>query len=193
MMRARICDATPVKTFFCRTAVLLLLAGTSGLAYAVDFKGVVLGKSLWPPTSKIAFGVLDCNPLKLSEEDYQGYILEMQALEPGVQKVCVATTSIATVPADVTVLLGKSRRVLRLTFQFEGQSYPLVLKAMSEKWGEGVHEVRDGADESMWWDFSDGSSVSVHHTPAEDDGRDGVEYIGLAEYALSVTTPAGDL
>ena len=192
-MRTRICDTSRVRTYFCRAAVLLLLAGASGLAYAVDFKGVVLGKTLWASTERIVFGVLDCNPLKLSDEDYPGYILEMQALVPGVQKVCVATTSIATVPADVTVLLGISRRVLRLTFQFDGQHYPLVLKAMSDKWGEGLHEVRGEADESMWWDFSDGSSVSVHHTPAEDDGRDGVEYIGLAEYALSVTTPAGDL
>ncbi len=192
-MRTRICDTSRVRTFFCGAAVLLLLAGASGLAHAVDFKGVVLGKPLWPPTQKVAFGVLDCNPLQLSEQDYQDYVLEMQALVPGVQQVCVATTSIATVPADVTVLFGLSRRVLRLTFQFEGQHYPLVLRAMSEKWGEGVHDVRGEADESMWWDFSDGSSVSVHHTPAEDEGRDGVEYIGLAEYALPVTTPAGDL
>ena len=192
-MRARICDTSRMRTFLCRAAVLLLLASASGLAYAVDFKGIELGGTLWASTEKIVFGGLDCNPLKLSEEDYPDYILEMQALVPGVQKVCVATTSIATAPADVTVLLGLSRRVLRLTFQFEGQHYPLVLKAMSDKWGEGLHEVRGEADESMWWDFSDGSSVSVHHTPAEDDGRDGVEYIGLAEYALSNTAPADDL
>ena len=192
-MQARICDATPVRTYFCRAAVLLLLAGTSGLAYAVDFKGVVLGKPLWPPTSKIAFGVLDCNPLNLSAEDYPGYILEMQALVPGVQKVCVATTSIATVPADVTVLLGSSRRVLRLTFQFEGQHYPLVLRAMSEKWGEGVHDVRGEADESMWWDFSDGSSVSVHHAPVQEAPESAVSTVGLVEYALSDTAPADDL
>ena len=192
-MGTRIWDTSRVRTYFCRAAVLLLLAGASGLAYAVDFKGVVLGKPIWPPTQKVAFGVLDCNPLQLSEQDYQDYVLEMQALVPGVQQVCVGTTSIATVPADVTVLFGLSRRVLRLTFQFEGQHYPLVLKAMSDKWGEGLHEVRGEADESMWWDFSDGTSVSLHHTPLEDEGHDGAASVGLAEYGLSVTTPAGDL
>jgi hypothetical protein len=45
----------------------------------------------------------------------------------------------------------------------------------------------------MWWDFSDGTTVAVHHTPVETEGLDGVAYEGLAEYALSDTTPAGDL
>jgi hypothetical protein len=173
--------------------LLLLLAGAPSLTYALDFKGVVLGKTLWASTERIVFGVLDCNPLKLSEEDYPNYILEMQALVPGVQKVCVATTSIATVPADVTVLLGKSRQVLRLTFQFEGQHYPLVLKAMSDKWGEGLHEVRGEVDESMWWDFSDGSTVSIHHAPMQEAPESAVSAVGLVEYALSDTTPADDL
>jgi hypothetical protein len=193
MMRARLYDTSRVTTYFCRAALLLLLAGASSLAYAVDFKGIELGKTLWASTERIVFGGLDCNPLKLGDEDYQNYVIEMQALVPGVQQVCVATTTIATVPADVTVLLGLSRRVLRLTFQFEEKNYPLVLKAMSEKWGEGVHEVRGEADESMWWDFSDGTTVAVHHTPVETEGLDGVVYEGLAEYALSDTTPAGDL
>ena len=193
MMRAKIGDTFPVTTYFCRAAVLLLLAGVPGLANAVDFKGIELGGTLWASTERFVFGDLDCNPLQLSEQDYQDYVLEMQALVPGVQQVCAAKTSIATVPADVTIMLGLSRRVLRLTFQFAGQSYPLVLKAMSEKWGEGVHEVRGEADESMWWDFSDGTSVSLHHTPLEDEGHDGAASVGLAEYALSVTTPAGDL
>ena len=192
-MRAKICDTSGVRTYFCRAAVLLLLAGASSLAYAVDFKGVELGNTLWASTERIVFGDLDCNPLQLSEQDYQDYVLEMQALVPGVQQVCVANTSIATVPADVTVLLGKSRRVLRLTFQFAGQSYPLVLRAMSEKWGEGIHEVRGEADESMWWDFGDGSTVSIHHAPVQEAPESAVAAVGLVEYALSNTAPADDL
>jgi hypothetical protein len=64
---------------------------------------------------------------------------------------------------------------------------------MSDKWGEGLHEVRGEADESMWWDFSDGSSVSVHHTPAQEAPESAVSAVGLVEYALFDTTPADDL
>ena len=185
MIRAKIYDTSRAKAIFCRGAAIMLLAGFFGTANAVDFKGVELGGTLWASTERLVFGDLDCNPLKLSEGDYQDYILEMQGFVPGVRQVCVAETSIATVPADATIMLGQSRRVLRLTFQFAGQSYPLVLKAMSDKWGEGVHEVRGEGDESMWWDFSDGSSVSLHHTPAESEGSDSMASVGLAEYSIS--------
>jgi len=68
--------------------------------------------------------------------------------------------------------------------------------AMTEKWGEGVEEVREEHDKSVWWDFDDGISVSVHLTPYADDASnstDDILLVGLAEYSLPVTTPAGDL
>ena len=175
-----------------RAVALIALTVASGLAHAVDFKGVELGETLWLNQEKDVFGALDCNPLQLSEADYQSYMLEMQALVPGAQQVCVATTSIATVPSNVTVVLGLSRRVLRLTFQFVGTNYPMVLRAMADKWGDGVHEVRGEKDESMWWDFSDGSSVSVHRSPTE-DSRSDMTSVGLVEYMLSASTPTEDL
>jgi hypothetical protein len=113
----------------------------------------------------------------------------MQYVVPGVRQVCSGSTSIATIPADATVLLGASRRVLRLTFQFTGDEYRRVLNAMTTKWGEGVPEVREEHDESVWWDFEDGATVSVHQVPSEDDEH----VIGLVEYSVSVTTPDGDL
>ena len=173
-------------------AALIALTAVSGLAHAVDFKGIELGETLWLNEEKDVFGTLDCNPLQLSETEYQDYMMEMQAVVPGAQQVCVATTSIATVPSDVTVVLGLSRRVLRLTFQFAGTNYPVVLRAMADKWGDGIHEVRGEQDESMWWDFSDGSSVSVHRSPTE-DSRSHMSSVGLVEYMLSATTPTQDL
>ena len=175
-----------------RAAALIALTTVSGLAQAVEFKGIELGETLWLNQEKDVFGALDCNPLQLSETEYQDYMLEMQAVVPGAQQVCVATTSIATVPSDVTVVLGLSRRVLRLTFQFAGTNYPMVLRAMADKWGDGIHEVRGDKDESMWWDFSDGSSVSVHRSPTE-DSRSHMSSVGLVEYMLSATTPTEDL
>jgi hypothetical protein len=86
--------------------------------------------------------------------------------------------------------------VLRLTIQFAGEDYSQVLTAMTEKWGEGVEEVREEHDKSVWWDFDDGISVSVHLTPYADDASnstDDILLVGLAEYSLPVTTPAGDL
>jgi hypothetical protein len=174
-------------------AALILLTSMPVLAQAVDFKGIKLGDRLGVLQERDIFGALDCNPMQLSADDYQNYLLDMQSLVPGAQKVCVATASIATVPADVTVVLGMSRRVLRLTFQFAGSDYPRVLQAMGEKWGEGIHEVRGEADESVWWDFSDGSTISVHQSPAEDSPQHDVTTVGLAEYMLATTAPANDL
>lgn len=166
---------------------LTTLAAVS--AFAVDFKGVELGKPLMIYTERSAFGTLDCNPMQMSPEEYEAFLFETRAMLPGARKVCVASTSIATVPADATVVLGPARQVLRVTFQFAGEHYSLVVGAMTEKWGEGVAEVRDENDESIWWEFEEGMSVSVHKMPADD--RPAI--IGYAEYALPVNSPAGDL
>ena len=192
-MRAKCFDTMRVVVWLRRAVALVVLAIYSGLTHAVDFKGIEIGETLWPDRQRDVFRDLDCNPLQLANDDYQAYMLEMQALVPGAQKVCLATTSIATVPADVTVVLGLSRRVLRLTFQFEGANYPLVLRAMSQKWGDGIREVRGESDESVWWDFSDGSSVSIHRSPAEGEPSGSPVSIGLVEYALTVTAPRDDL
>lgn len=178
-----------------RVLSLLLILFLSGGASAADFKGVELGDPLRISTERSVFGALDCNPMKLEPEEYQNYLHELQQVNPGVRKVCKGSTSIAAVPADVTVVLGNSRRVLRLTFQFAGEDYSQVFTAMMDKWGEGVTEDRDEYDKSTWWDFDDGSNVSVHLVPVADASTStgkGVS-IGLAEYALSITTAAEDL
>jgi hypothetical protein len=167
----------------------------SSEAKALDFKGIELGEALWISEERSVFGTLDCNPMQMEPNEYQVYLQEMQSVVPGVRKVCVANTSIATVPADVTVVLGPSRRVLRLTFQFAGENYSRVTEAMTSKWGEGIVEVRDQFDESVWWVFDDGSSISVHQIPGDDDTTvvDDSSSFGLVEYALPATTPEGDL
>lgn len=178
------------------SALLAVVAMSwSGSASAVDFKGVELGQTLWASTERSVFGKLDCNPLGLDPDEYQAYIREMRAVLPGAQNVCSATTSIATVPSDVTVVLGPSRRVLRMTFQFAGEHYERVVNAMVAKWGEGLIDTRDANDQSIWWDFEDGSSVSVHQTPGETGSSDfdTPVLVGLAEYSVPVTTPVGDL
>ena len=181
----------------CRFRLLSLLVTLllSGGAWAVDFKGVELGDPLWISEERSVFGTLDCNSMQLDPQAYQDYLQELQQVIPGVRKVCTGATSIATIPAEATVVLGASRRVLRLTFQFAGEDYSQVLTAMMEKWGEGVEEVRDEHDKSVWWDFDDGISVSVHLTPYADasNSTDDILLVGLAEYSLPVTTPAGDL
>jgi hypothetical protein len=133
--------------------------------------------------------------MQLDPDAYQGYLQELRQVIPGARKVCTGATSIAAIPADATVVLGASRRVLRLTFQFAAEDYSQVLTAMMEKWGEGVEEVRDENDKSVWWDFDDGISVSVHLTPYADasNSTDDNLLVGLAEYSLPVTTPSGDL
>jgi hypothetical protein len=179
-----------------RLLPLLAALFLSGGAWAVDFKGIELGKTLWAPTEQSVFGRLDCNPMQLDPNAYQGYLQELQQVIPGARKVCTGATSIAAIPADATVVLGASRRVLRLTFQFAAEDYSQVLTAMIEKWGKGIEEVRDENDKSVWWDFDDGISVSVHLTPYADDASastDDILLVGLAEYSLPVTTPAGDL
>ena len=162
---------------------------------ALDFKGIELGAPLFVSAERTVFGALDCNPMQMEPNEYQVYLQEMQSVVPGVRKVCVANTSIATVPADVTVVLGPLRRVLRLTFQIAGENYSRVREAMTSKWGEGVVEVRDQFDESIWWVFDDGSSISVHQIPGDDDTTvvEDSSSFGLVEYALPTTTPAGDL
>lgn len=178
------------SAYLAAAAILL-----SGSASAVDFKGVELGQTLWASTERSVFGKLDCNPLGMDPEEYQAYIREMRAVLPGAQSVCSATTSIATVPSDVTVVLGPSRRVLRMTFQFAGEHYERVVNAMVAKWGEGLIDTRDANDQSIWWDFEDGSSVSVHETPGQSASSDfdTPVSVGLAEYSVPVTTPVGDL
>jgi hypothetical protein len=167
----------------------------SGEAWAVDFKGVKLGDPLWVSTERSVFGTLDCNPMRLDPDAYQGYLQELQQVVPGARKVCTGATSIAAIPAEATVVLGASRRVLRLTFQFAGEDYSQVLTAMMEKWGAGIEEVRDEHDKSVWWDFDGGISVSVHLTPYEgaSNSTENILLVGLAEYSLPFTTPAGDL
>ena len=172
-------------------AALFLSAG----AWAVDFKGIELGDPLWITEERSVFGTLDCNPMQMDAAAYQAYLQEVQQDIPGARKVCIGSTSIATVAANATVILGGSRRVLRLTFQFAGADYPQVLTAMMDKWGEGVAEVRDEHDESVWWDFDDGTTISVHLIPETDaaSSTGSTATIGLAEYSVPVTTPAGDL
>jgi hypothetical protein len=167
----------------------------SAEAKALDFKGIKLGSHLMVAAERSAFGTLDCNPMQMETNEYQIYLQEMRSIMPDVQEICVANTSIATVPADVTVVFGSYRRVLRLTFQFAGENYSLVTEAMTSKWGEGVMEVRDQFDESAWWVFDDGTSISVHQIPADDDTTvvEDSSSVGLAVYALPATTPAGDL
>lgn len=174
---------------------LIVVMILSTEARALEFKGIELGKQLWTSVGRSVFGELDCNPMQLGADEYAVYLQELRFDLPGVRKVCVATTSIATVPADVTVALGSYRRVLRLTFQFAGQDYTQVVDAMSSKWGEGEAEVRGQFDESVWWVFDDGTSISVHQMPGDDDTTyvEDSSYFGLAEYALPATTPAGDL
>lgn len=173
----------------------LLAPLLSGAASAVDFKGIRLGQTLWMTEERAVFGTLDCNPMQMNSEEHQIYLREMQRVMPGVRAVCAGVTSIATVPAEATVLLGTDRRVLRMTFQFQSEDYPQVLDAMTVKWGEGVAEVHDEYDESVWWDFDDGISVSVHRTPvdADPDSKDKLNLVGLVEYSLPAASPAGDL
>lgn len=178
-----------------RLLPLLATLFLPGGAWAIDFKGIELGVPLWMSAERSVFGALDCNPTRLDPQAYNDYLQELQQVVPGVRKVCTGSTSIAAVPADVTVLLGTSRTVLRLTFQFAGEGYPQVLTAMTSKWGEGVEEVREEQDKSVWWDFDDGTSVSIHLMPVADasSATDSHYLIGLAEYSLPVATPAGDL
>jgi hypothetical protein len=174
---------------------LLLAPLPSGAASEVDFKGIELGQPLWKTQERAVFGTLNCNPMQMSPEQHQIYLQELQQLMPEVRDVCAGSTSIAAVPAEVTVLLGAYRRVLRMTFQFASENYPQVLNAMTAKWGEGVAEVRDEFDESVWWDFDDGISISVHQTPddADPNSEEDLLLIGLVEYSLPVSTPEGDL
>jgi hypothetical protein len=174
---------------------LIFVIFMSREARGLEFKGIELGKHMRTSEELSVFGVLDCNPMQLGADEYEVYLQELQFAVPGVRKVCVATTSIATVPADVTVAFGLYRRVLRLTFQFAGQDYAQVADALSSKWGEGQAEVRDQFDESVWWIFDDGTSISVHQVPGTDDANHVEDFasIGVAEYALPSVTPEGDL
>jgi hypothetical protein len=174
---------------------LIVVMTMSTEAHALDFKGVELGKQLWNSQERSVFGKLDCNPMQLNADEYEIYLQELQFAVPGVRSECVATISIATVPADVAVALDYYRRVLRLTFQFAGEDYTQVLDAMSSKWGEGEVEVRDQFDESVWWIFDDGTSISVHQMPGTDDANH-VEIFaasGVVVYSLPPVTPEGDL
>lgn len=165
----------------------------AGHAFGVEFKGVELGQPLWLSEERAVFGQLDCNPMQMSPDEYREFVEELKVTMPDVRKVCAGSTSIATVPADVTVLLGPSRRVLKLTFQFAGADYSRVVEAMTAKWGTGIAEVRDVNDESVWWDFDDGAMVSVHVTPGAADATDAVPIVALAEYSVAVLTPTTDL
>ncbi len=173
----------------------LLAPLLSGAAPAVDFKGIRIGQTLGMAEDRAVFETLDCNPMQMSPEEHQIYLREMQRVMPGVRAVCAGVTSIATVPAEVTVLLGSYRRVLRMTFQFRSEDYPQVLDAMTVKWGEGVAEVYDEYDKSVWWYFDDGISVSVHQIPvdADPDSAENPILIGLVEYSLPAVSPDGDL
>ena len=171
--------------------LLILMFVAAEKALAVDFKGVEIGKQLMLSVERSAFGRLDCNPMELTATEYAAFVADLQATMPGVRKVCVASTSIATVPADVTVLLGPARRVLRLTFQFDSDRYQHVVDAMTHKFGEGVMETRDVNDESIWWDFEGGNVVSVHRLPVED--ADSNEFVAMAEYAVPASAPSEDL
>jgi hypothetical protein len=168
--------------------VSILLVTTE--AAAVDFKGIEIGEPMRRVDESAVFGQLECNPLQMNSDEDSQYVQDLQTNTPGVRQMCVASTSIATIPAEVTVLLGSSRRVLRLTFQFSGQEYPHILRAMTEKWGEAVREVYDNADESVWWVFNDGRSISVHRVRGTASAS---AVVGVVEYAMPTTTPAGDL
>ena len=184
------------NTFSKRCSRLLLVSlFLSGGAWAVDFKGIELGTYLNFVHESRVFGTLDCNPMQLDRDAYQGYLEELKQVIPSAREVCTGSTSIAAIPAEATVVFGSFRRVLRLTFQFAGEAYSQVLTAMMEKWGEGVEEVRDEHDKSVWWDFDDGISVSVHLTPYADasNSTNDIVLVGLAEYSLPFTTPARDL
>jgi hypothetical protein len=174
---------------------LIVVMILSTEARALEFKGIELGKHLRTSKERSVFGELDCNPMQLGADEYAAYLQELQFAVPGVREECEATASIATVPADVTVALDSSRRVLKLTFQFAGEDYTQVIDAMSSKWGEGEAEVRDQFDESVWWIFDDGTSISVHQMPGTDDANhvEGFASIGVAEYSLPPVTPEGDL
>lgn len=178
-------------------AALILAASlaTLGETVAADFKGVELGRPLRLSTERAVFGNLDCNPMRLSPEQYQRYLEQTNAIVPGARKICMASASIATVPADVTIVLGSNRRVLRITFQFAGNQYARVVEAMTTKWGAGVEEIRDRFDRSIWWDFEDGTSISAHQQPEAGDAEAaGPESsLGLVEYALPTVTPSSDL
>lgn len=172
-----------------------LAALLSGDALAADFKGIELGQPLRLTQEKFVFGTLDCNPNQLSPDQYQGFVQELQAVVPGVRRVCTGSTSIAAVAADVTVLLGASRRVLRMTFAFDGRHFSQVQDAISQKWGDGIEDSPDEPDSVVWWVFDDGTSISIHRTlsgTAADPGS-GAALVGLVEYTLQDTTPAGDL
>lgn len=173
--------------------VLALLV--TGDALAADFKGIELGQPLRLTQEKFVFGTLDCNPNQMSPDDYQAFVQELQAVVPGVRRVCVGSTSIAAVAADVTVLLGASRRVLRMTFAFDGQHYSQVTDAISQKWGDGMESAPEEAEPSLWWVFDDGTSISMHRTSpgAAPDPGSAAAQVGLVEYTLQETTPAGDL
>jgi hypothetical protein len=177
------------------TALVSVLLLVSGNAVATEFKGIKLGETLRKFDESSVFGPLDCNPMRMDPDDYHQYVQEMQSIVVGVRQVCMASTSIATVPADVTVLLGSARRVLRMTFEFDGEDHEQVLAAMVEKWGEGVEEFYDNADEVVWWVFGDGSSISVHKLRANAGNATSGDtaFAGLVEFALPDTTPASDL
>jgi hypothetical protein len=163
---------------------------------ALDFKGVTLGKPLLIIAERQVFGGLDCNPMGLEAADYAVLVADTQAVVPGARQICVASTSIAAVPADVTVVLGAARRVLRLSFQFAGDHYPQISRAMEAKWGTGIADVRGEHDRSMWWEFEDGAVVSLHEYPdqaTQSSGVDAAAGVGLAEYSLPSLTPTGDL
>ena len=179
----------------CTLLSLLVTFFLSSTVGAVDFKGIELGEPLWLTEERSVFGTLDCNPMQLDPAEYQSYVQEMQQIIPGARTVCTGNTSIAAVPAYATVVLGTSRRVLRLTFQFAGEDYSHVLSAMTSKWGQGVVEDLEEHGESVWWDFADGSSISVHQMPGNESANAADEplLIGLVEYSLPVTTPERDL
>ena len=64
---------------------------------------------------------------------------------------------------------------------------------MESKWGEGIIEVRDDEDKSIWWDFEDGITVSAHLVPAQVPDATTVVSVGLVEYSLPAATPEADL
>jgi hypothetical protein len=153
------------NTFSKRCSRLLLVTlFLSGGAWAVDFKGIELGTYLNFVHESRVFGTLDCNPMQLDRDAYQGYLEELQQVIPSAREVCTGSTSIAAIPAEATVVFGAFRRVLRLTFQFAGEDYSQVLTAMMEKWGEGVEEVRDEHDKSVWWPSTSRRTLT-HPTP----------------------------
>ena len=163
---------------------------------ALDFKGVTLGKPLLIIAERQVFGGLDCNPMGLQPPEYAVLVADTQAVVPGARQICVASTSIAAVPADVTVVLGSARRVLQLSFQFAGSEFPQISRAMEAKWGPGIADVRGEHDRSLWWEFEDGAVVSLHEYPnqeAQSSAEAAAAGVGLAEYSLPTLTPTGDL